>query len=37
VYPVKSPGGWRLIGRTTAAVTADLIRAGDVVIFRVAP
>lgn len=36
VYPVKSPGGWRLIGRTTTAVTADLIRAGDVVIFRVA-
>ena len=34
VYPLKSPGGWRLIGRTTTTVTPDLIRAGDVVVFR---
>jgi len=37
VYPLPSPGGWRLIGRTRTAVTPDLIRAGDVVIFRRAP
>jgi inhibitor of KinA len=35
VYPVDSPGGWRLIGRTELAVfdptrdPAALIRAGD--------
>ena len=34
VYPLPSPGGWRLIGRVRTAVTPDLIRAGDQVIFR---
>lgn len=34
VYPVESPGGWRLIGRSRTVVTPDLIRAGDQVIFR---
>jgi KipI family sensor histidine kinase inhibitor len=34
VYPLPSPGGWRLIGRVRAPVAPDLIRAGDVVIFR---
>jgi inhibitor of KinA len=40
VYPVDSPGGWRLIGRTEVrlfdAQRADpfLVSAGDVVVFR---
>lgn len=37
VYPLSSPGGWRLIGRARTPVPPDLIRAGDVVIFRRAP
>jgi KipI family sensor histidine kinase inhibitor len=37
VYPLPSPGGWRLIGRTRVPVTPDLIHAGDQVIFRRAP
>lgn len=37
VYPLRSPGGWRLIGRVRTPVTPDLIRAGDEVIFRRAP
>ena len=34
VYPLRSPGGWRLIGRVRTPVTPDLVRAGDVVVFR---
>lgn len=37
VYPHKSPGGWRIIGRTRTRITPDLIHAGDQVIFRRAP
>jgi KipI family sensor histidine kinase inhibitor len=37
VYPLPSPGGWRLLGRTRAPIAPDLIRAGDVVLFRRAP
>lgn len=40
VYPVESPGGWRIIGRTPLALfradrePAALLRPGDLVLFR---
>jgi len=40
VYPIESPGGWQLIGRTPeplflpAATPPTLLRAGDIVRFR---
>jgi allophanate hydrolase subunit 1 len=43
VYPVQSPGGWRIIGRTPLALfdaerePPSLLNAGDVVRFVPAP
>ena len=34
IYPVDTPGGWRLIGRTPLAITVGLLEPGDQVRFQ---
>jgi len=37
IYPVSTPGGWRLIGRTPLPITVGLLEPGDQVRFQPLP
>jgi KipI family sensor histidine kinase inhibitor len=37
IYPSPSPGGWRILGRTSLVLTPEWVRPGDIVRFIPAP